>query len=221
MRVNDSLCSSIFRSFSTSLTRLNLSWAEISDSSLILIASYCPALLSINIQITDLDSRSRYHLRYEPGTSDLITDDGFTAIINGCPKLQTLLIYPLIQVSNISEIAKLKNLQEIAITLNADHGLTFSSAYKLLLTMPNISKVQFVSGNKNNLASRVINEEELFMALHTGSLKGLRLLNMDFSKNVQGFPSYYGGLSHPWMIADLKQRLASSFPLLSVLIEFS
>ena len=220
MRVNESLCSSIFTSPSASLTSLNLSWAEIPDSSLILIAIYCPALLNISIHITDLDSRSRYHLRYEPGTSNLITDDGFSAVINGCLKLQTMLIYPLIQVSRISDIAKLKHLQEMAITLNAEKGVTFSSIFKLLLTMPNISKAHLISGNKNNLASRVINEEELFATLQTCHLKVLRLVDMDFSKNLEGFPSYYGGLSHPWMIADLKQRLSFSFPLLNILIEF-
>ena len=87
--------------------------------------------------------------------------------------------------------------------------------------MPNVSKASIISGNKNNLASRVINEADLFSNLGTSYLKELRLLNMDFCKTIQGFPSYYGGLSHPWMISDLKQRLSSSFPLLKVLIEFN
>lgn len=221
MRVNSYLCHCIFTCTSSTMIYLNLERAEIPDSSLILIAKSCPALQHISIHITELETRSRYHLLYEEGTSDLITDDGFTAVINNCPKLRILNIYPLIKVSKISDILKLQYLEEVSITLNAEDGITFSAINNVLLMMPDVTKAHIISGNQNNLASRVINEDELVSAIQTGHLTALRLLNMDFSKNIHGFPSYYGGISHPWMVADLKQRLSNTSPLINVLIEFN
>ncbi|KAJ3290078.1 hypothetical protein HK104_007020 [Borealophlyctis nickersoniae] len=244
MRVTDNLLSTIFlpalpaphpSPSAPTLHSLTLSWAELSNASLHLVAQNCPNLAHISISLTDMNKRSRHHVANEPGAGAYVTDEGVIPLLEGCRKLETLDVFRLVGVSSrvMEAVAnrgvevgmgggRKSGIKHLSVTLCGSRGVTLETIGWGLGKCRGLESLRLFSGSGGDYTRDKVVDEDDIMSLPVScpSLKRVELVETDFAKmEAGGFTTYYGFRGMPWMVDDFAARWKKRFPKVELRIK--
>ena len=208
-RVDAELTSIIFTTqVSSTITRLEFSWAEIDDEGLKMISN-CIKLKTIILEFAIKRNRRLLDPRFNPKR---ISDIGMISLFKNCIELNHCHVSKLVDVTLDCYINF--KLSSLSLTLSNRKGISMDNILVLLERFVNLEKL-VLSGLETDdsiFSDRVVGEDQVMeIPRILKKLKTLVLKDVDFNRTDMGFVHYYVSIGMPSFVVDFMAKFKKEF----------